>query len=410
MLAFGPFRFFPDRGLLLEGDAPVRVGSRALDILTALVERAGEVVSKEELVEYAWPNTIVVEANLRVHVAGLRKLLGDGQTSARYIASVIGRGYRFVAPVAISEAPRPVSLPSATGQSTGLPAQLRRMVGRSDVVAGLSTRLPRQRFVTIVGPGGIGKTTVAVAVAEGLATSYRDGARFVDLAPVANPALVPSALASALGLAILSADSIPNLVAFLRDKHILIVLDNCEHVIEAAASLAEGIVRAAPCVSILATSREPMAAEGEAVQRLAPLEIPPRSRKLTTADALTFPAVQLFVERATSILDGFKAPRRGSADCRRYMRQAGRVATCNRTRGQPRRRLRDRRAGDVTKRSLQIADARPSHCSAKTPDACCDAGLDLRRADRVGESRAASIGDLRIQLHVRFGKRCYAGS
>ena len=102
MLAFGPFRLFPDRGLLLEEDAPVRIGSRALDILTALVERAGEVVSKEDLIERAWPNTIVVEANLRVHVAGLRKLLGDGQGGTHYIASVVGRGYRFIAPVANS--------------------------------------------------------------------------------------------------------------------------------------------------------------------------------------------------------------------------------------------------------------------------------------------------------------------
>jgi DNA-binding winged helix-turn-helix (wHTH) protein len=113
MFMFGPFRLFPDQGLLLEGDAPVRIGSRALDILTALVERAGDIVSKEELVECAWPNTIVVEANLRVHVAGLRKLLGDGQSGTRYIESVIGRGYRFVAPVGLySEEAQPASLAS----------------------------------------------------------------------------------------------------------------------------------------------------------------------------------------------------------------------------------------------------------------------------------------------------------
>ncbi len=306
VLTFGTFRLFPARNWLLDRDTPVRVGSRALDILTILAEHAGEIVSKEELMEYAWPNTTVVEANLRVHVAGLRKLLGDGQTGTRYIVSVIGRGYRFVAPVSLSQAPNVVSLPPASGHDAGLPAQLTRMIGRADLVAALSAKLPRRHFVTLVGPGGIGKTTVAVAVADGLAPSYRDGVRFVDLAPVANPLLVPSTLASALGLAIRSDDPGPGLIAFLRDKHMLIVLDNCEHVIAATAALAEGILKAAPRVNILATSREPVGAEGEVVQRLAPLAFPPRESRPTAADALTFPSIQLFVDRAAANLNGFE--------------------------------------------------------------------------------------------------------
>jgi predicted ATPase/DNA-binding winged helix-turn-helix (wHTH) protein len=307
ILVFGSFRLFPAQGLLLEGDAPVRIGSRALAILTALVERAGEVVAKEELLEYAWPNTIVVEANLRVHVAGLRKLLGDGQAGAHYIVSVIGRGYRFVAPVAHhSDAVRSAARMSVTGQSAGLPLQLTRIVGRADVVAKLSVRLPQRRFITIVGTGGIGKTSVALAVAEKLTPSYRDGVRFVDLAPVANPLAVPSAVSSALGVTSLSKDTVPNLIAFLRERHMLLVLDNCEHVIRAAASLAEEILRAAPQVNILATSREQLGAEGEVVQRLEPLALPPRGSRLTAAGALTFPSVQLFFERVSANFDGFE--------------------------------------------------------------------------------------------------------
>lgn len=307
MLVFGPFRLFPDRGLLLEGDAPVRIGSRALDILTALVERAGEVVSKEDLIERAWPNTTVVEANLRVHVAGLRKLLGAGQGGTYYIAGVVGRGYRFIAPVAIhSETEWAIALMPVAGQSTNLPVRLTRMVGRADVVAELSERLPQSRFITIVGTGGVGKTSVALAVAHKLTASYRDGVRFVDLASVANPLAVPSALSSALGVSSLTKDTVPNLIAFLRDKHMLLVLDNCEHVIKVAATLAEQMLRAAPHVHVLATSREPLDAEGEVVQRLMPLALPPRGSKLTAAAALAFSSVQLFLERVSANVDGFQ--------------------------------------------------------------------------------------------------------
>lgn len=307
ILAFGPFKLLPDQGLLLEGDVPVRIGGRALDILTALVERAGQVVSKDELIERAWPNTLVVEANLRVHVAGLRKLLGDGQEGAYYIVGVVGRGYRFVAPVVLhSAAELPPAPRPATGQSVDLPGRLTRMVGRAEIVVKLSTRLPQSRFITIVGTGGIGKTSVALAVAEKLATSYQSGARFIDLTPVTSPLAIPSVLSSALGVSSQTKDTVPNLIAFLRDKHMLLVLDNCEHVVNATAVLTEQILKAAPHVHILATSREPLYAEGEVVQRLEPLALPPRGSKITGPAALAFSAVQLFIDRLSANVDGFQ--------------------------------------------------------------------------------------------------------
>lgn len=152
--------------------------------------------------------------------------------------------------------------------------------------------------MTIVGPGGIGKTTVALAVADALCPSYRDGVRFVDLAPVSDPSLVPSAVASALGLPISSDKPIPGLTVATRDREMLLVLDSCEHVIDAAATLVEAISKAAARMNILVTSREALRVEGERVQRLAPLKVPFNSSGLSAADALTFPAVQLFVERA----------------------------------------------------------------------------------------------------------------
>jgi predicted ATPase len=180
------------------------------------------------------------------------------------------------------------------------------MVGRAEFVNAIADQLPERRFITIVGPGGIGKTTVALAAAERRIAFYQDGARLVDLAPLTDPLLVPSALASVLGAAIRSEKPIPGLVNFLKDKQLLLVLDGCEHVIEPAAALAVEVLKGAPGVHILATSREPLRAEGERVQRLAPLGLPPESARLTAAEALTFPAIQLFVERAAASLDGFK--------------------------------------------------------------------------------------------------------
>ena len=305
--AFGPFRLSPARQLLLEGEKALRLGSRALEILKVLVEHAGTLVSKEDLVARVWPGTFVEEGNLRVHMAALRRALGDGQSGNRYIATIPGRGYRFVAAVSILSASRPSEPPhQAPDISHNLPVSLTRIVGRSDIVAALTEQLPARRFVTIAGPGGMGKTTVALAVAEELRPNYRDGVWFVDFAPIADALLVPSALASVLGVAIRSDNPIPGLLAYLKDKQMLLILDSCERVIDAAAALAEQLFHRALGVHILATSRESLRAEGERVQRLLPLDVPPASPKITADEAMSFSAIQLFVERATASADGFR--------------------------------------------------------------------------------------------------------
>jgi DNA-binding winged helix-turn-helix (wHTH) protein len=152
---FGPFRLMPGRQLLLEGATPVRVGSRAFAILTALVERAGEVVDKDELMSRVWPNTTVEEINLRVNVAALRKALGEGRPGGRYVANVVGRGYRFVAPVELCEPQKPTGpLPLRPEAAHNLPPLLTRPIGRAEAIDALARELARHKMVTVVGPGG----------------------------------------------------------------------------------------------------------------------------------------------------------------------------------------------------------------------------------------------------------------
>src|SRR5713101_4867059 len=244
-ISFGPFRLLAAQRLQLEGDNPVRLGSRAFDVLAALVERAGEVVGKEELIARAWPQTFVVEANLKMQVSALRRALGDGQGGYRYVVTVPGRGYNFVAPVHHEE-PARAALPPAVALAHNLPLAATRMIGREEAVAALVSRLSRERLLTIVGPGGIGKTTVALAVAERMIADYEHGVWLVDLAPLGDPRLVPSTVATVLGLEIHTENPLPGLVAALRDRRMLLLLDNCEHVIDAAASVATAVLTGVP--------------------------------------------------------------------------------------------------------------------------------------------------------------------
>lgn len=297
VFSFGPFRLAAGERLLTRDGAPVDLGARALDILVALVSRPNEPVGKRELMAEVWPDVTVEEGSLRFHIAGLRKALGDGQDGARYITTLPGRGYCFVAPV-LRSAP-PAQAASFTG-ATFLPARLARMVGREEEIRALASQLAAARFVTVVGPGGVGKTTVAAAVAHELLEAFAGAALFVDFGLLTDPRLVPVAVASMLGLPIQSEDPVPRLVAHLRDRRCLLVLDSCEHVIDGAAGLAADIFRAAPEVHILATSREALRVEGEQVHPLAPLASPPEDAALTAAAAGAFPAIRLFLERAAA--------------------------------------------------------------------------------------------------------------
>ncbi|MNU93551.1 putative HTH-type transcriptional regulator [compost metagenome] len=181
-----------------------------------------------------------------------------------------------------------------------------RLIGRQALVDNLVTQLPRQRFITLVGPGGIGKTTVALRVAEQLIGRYRDGIRLLDLAPINDPLMISGHLATLLGLSLHDSEPMSGLALFLRERQLLLVIDNCEHLIDSVALLCENLLRGAPHVHILATSRESLRAEGEFVQRLESLDCPPPIAVLDRAQALSFSALQLFVERAMASHDNFE--------------------------------------------------------------------------------------------------------
>jgi predicted ATPase/DNA-binding winged helix-turn-helix (wHTH) protein len=298
-ISFGPFSLISSERLLTREGAPVELSARALDILIALLSRPNEVVGKSDLLAQVWPDVTVEEGSLRFQIANLRKALGDGKDGARYITTLTGRGYCFVAPISRSGDRGHVSAAvDASFQHANLPSRLIRMVGRGDDVLRLSTELTAARFVTIVGAGGVGKTTVAVAVGHHLIEAFTGAVLFVDLGMLSDPDLVPTAVASMLGLSVQSDDATPSLIAYLRDKRILLILDTCEHLIDAVAALASRIVAAASQVHILATSREALQVEHEHVYKLDPLACPPDDPGLTAAAAQTFPATQLFVERA----------------------------------------------------------------------------------------------------------------
>lgn len=309
MASFGAFHLHVTERRLEKNGKPVKIGSRALDILITLLEHAPEVVSKRDLIQRAWGELIVEDVSLRVHVANLRKQLGDSDSLGGSITNIQGRGYCFAGQVTWTIAGgTPSDTPAATPR---LPRSPLLMVGRDDVVRELTAQLKEHRFLSIVGPGGIGKTTVAVALAHQMFADFQGSVHFLDLAPLEDSRLLARMLASQLGLAAFSESPLPAILAFLREQRLLLVFDSCEHLIEAVAALTENLFRSAPHVHILTTSREALRAEGEQVHHLPPLACPPANvESLTAAEVHSYAAVELFVKQvansghASKISDG----------------------------------------------------------------------------------------------------------
>ena len=300
---FGPFLLSPAERLLQRGGIPVRLGGRALDLLIALVDQAGSVVSKKDLIAQVWGDLVVDEGSLRFNMYAVRKALGDGGEGARYVVNTANKGYSFVAAVERQAVVSGSRVPAAA-RTRSLPAMHTAVVGREHELAAIEASLAQRRLVTIVGPGGIGKTTTAIACAQELARGFGEDICFIDLSTTSDVKLVRGVVASAIGLQSDLGD-ISALAAHVVDRRLLLVLDCCEHVIAEAAEVAEHLVGQCPMIQVLATSREPLRAVGEFVHRLQPLRFPAEGDGLSAEAALTYPAVRLFVERAAANGAGF---------------------------------------------------------------------------------------------------------
>jgi predicted ATPase/DNA-binding winged helix-turn-helix (wHTH) protein len=318
---FGPFMLAPAERLLERDGVPVRLGGRALDILIALVESAGETVGKRELLARVWPNMVVDEGSLRFHIVAIRKALGDSSDN-RYIVNTANKGYTFVARV---ERMDPAAVPRRFDAGPRLPALATAVFGREREVAALVDSLLRYRLATIVGAGGIGKTTTAIAVIQSAYRHFDGQVHFVDFSSIAKSGLVQATLAAAVGMPH-ALEDLQALRTQLADRKCLIVLDCCEHVIGEAAGIAEFLVQHCPQVHVLATSREPLRAYGEFVYRLQALGFPREGEGMTAMAALAYPAVQLFVERAAASGAGFALTDAGAPLVSRLCRELGGIA------------------------------------------------------------------------------------
>ena len=297
-ILFGPFELNVAERSLRKADDVIPLGGRAFDILLALLDRPGEVVSKGDLIARVWPDVTVEEGSLRVHLSALRKALGERQFRNKYITNVQGRGYCFAAPV-VHRVGEP-DKGSAFSKSSNLPPALNRMIGRDDAVLGIRARFRTERLIAVLGAGGIGKTTVALAVGHGAMADFSGAVFFVDLSAVKDRAQVVGAIASAIGIDLQVADPEGALFSYLRPRKALIVLDSCEHLIDETTEIIDCILQRAPDIYMLATSREALQTADERAFRLHPLDCPPEQPTQTAAQVISHAAVQLFVERVSA--------------------------------------------------------------------------------------------------------------
>ncbi len=295
-LRFGRFELQPrERRLLVDGE-PVLLGGRALDVLTLLAERAGSLVTKNELLDRVWPGLVVEEHNIVTQVSGLRKVLGGD-----LIATIPGRGYRFTARVERAADAEPTPTPAteqapAAALRTNLPATLPPLIGRDTELGELQMALAQHRVVTVLGAGGTGKTLLAQHLLYQSLGSFEHGVCLVDLAPVTEAAAVAGAVATALGIAAGRRDVLAGLCEAVAPLRLLLVLDNAEHLLDEVARVVDAMHRAAPDVRMVITSQAPLSLSVEHPFRLGGLALPPAGASV--AQAAVCGAVALFVERA----------------------------------------------------------------------------------------------------------------
>jgi predicted ATPase/DNA-binding winged helix-turn-helix (wHTH) protein len=297
---FGRYTVEPHRRELLADGRPVKLGGRAFDLLMALIDASGAVVSKDVLLDRVWPGRIVEENRLQNQVSALRRAFGADQDLIRTVA---GRGYKFTGDIRARSAARlvaevPPATPVPPDSPTNLPGRFSELIGRDTELRKILDLVAAHRLVTLTGIGGIGKTALVIEAARHLLPEFADGIWIAELGPLSDPDLVSVTVATALGLELAGGAMSPERVAkALSSKRLLLVLDNCEHVINAASSMAEALLRAGPSGRVMATSREPLRVPGESMYRVPPLPVPAENTQ-DLDEVLRHGAVRLLVARA----------------------------------------------------------------------------------------------------------------
>ena len=296
---FDAFRLDARERRLLRHGEPVPLEPKVFETLLMLVRHERRLVGKAELMQAVWPDSFVEESNLTRNISVLRKALSPRAGGPEYIETVAKFGYRFIGEV---RALKGDSADLIAQLRHNLPGQLTSFVGRDREISEIERLLASSRLLTLTGAGGCGKTRLALQVAALSLPRFKDGAWFVDLAPLSEATLVMQTVATVLGVREGSTRSLrDSVLEHLRHRSILLVLDNCEHVIGACAELAEALLRGASHLRILATSREGIGITGETVWRVPSLSLPDTSRSLSPEALLEFEATRLFVERATTV-------------------------------------------------------------------------------------------------------------
>src|ERR1700719_4257626 len=283
IIEFGHFRVVPRRRELLADGRPIYLGGRSFDVLMALIEASGAVVGKDALMDRVWPNR-VEENSLHVQISALRNAFGADRDLIRTIS---GRGYQFTGEMRTVAASPPASPDTQAVAGTAVPVsapprpptdlaeRVTELIGREVEVEEVRGLAGAHRLVPLTGAGGIGKTRLGLEVARRLLPRFVDGVWVIELAPLSDPDLVAATVATALGLDladnVVSHERVANALA---TKQLLLVLDNCEHLVGTAASMAEALLRANAAACVMATSREPLRAEGECLYRVPPLAVP----------------------------------------------------------------------------------------------------------------------------------------
>ena len=308
----GPFRLYPEAGVLTCEGAVVPLGPRAIAVLTVLVDDAEAYVAKERILEAAWPGVVVEESNLAVQISAIRRALASDPGRECWVETLSRRGYRFVGPVSKRTGkPRPAA---PSGVRSRPPRTLTSFVGREHELEEIPRLLSRSRLVTIVGVGGIGKTRLATQLAARMACEYPDGVCFVDFAALVDERLVPEAVASSLGVNEVPGEHIrETLLRYVDSRALLLVFDNCEHILPSCAVFTKELLNASDRASVLATSREGLNITGEVKFGLSSLAIPEAHQLQHMSTLLDYPAVRLFCDRAIAAQPRFQLTEQNAA-------------------------------------------------------------------------------------------------